>query len=149
VQRDIRLVLAVRVHDPRQVDTRQDVAVEDHHVGFAQLVRDVADGARRVERYLLDHVLELQTEPGTVTEVLLEHLGLVGGAEHHVGDPGLLDPRQQVREKGHPRGRQHGLGSGQGQRAKTGALAPDQHHSFDAVHLFPPPRYSEPFDGIL
>ena len=113
---------AVGVEHRAQVGAAEHVAVEDHDVVAAQLRQNVADAATGAEWFGLGDVVDLETQLGTVAEVVLEDLRLERRAEHHVRDPGRPDPREQMLEERQTRRRQHGLGRRQRQRAKPRSL---------------------------
>lgn len=117
MQGHVRLGPHVGVEHRTEIGATEHVAVEDHHVVGAQPRQHVADTAAGTERLGLGDVLDLETEVGTVGEVLLEDLGLERGAEDDVFDACLTDPCEQMGEERHPRGGQHRLGCRQRQRA--------------------------------
>ncbi len=100
-----------------------------------QHIGHVADAAAGAQRLAFHDVLEVHPELGAVAEVRLEHLRLVGRAQHDVGDPGGADPADQVGEERHTGRRQHRLRRRQGQRAQPGAHAAHQDHRIDVGHL--------------
>jgi len=110
--------------------TGEDVAVEhdDRLVRAAAQQRGgVPDAAAGAERLRLVDVVDRQAELGAVAECLGEHLGPVGGRQHHVRDPALRRHRQLVREERHPGRGQQRLGGRQGEGAQPGAFTPDEH----------------------
>ena len=132
VQGDIGIALGVGGQHGAQVHPGEHVTVEHHHGVIAQFGYDVGDTATGAQRGLFGDVVDLQAEFGAVAEFCFEGFGSVGGAQHHMFDPGRGDPGQQVGQERQTGGRQHRLGRGQGQRPQPGALPADQH---DGVHL--------------
>ncbi len=122
--------LAVQVDLGAEIVPGQDVAVEHHHrvagAAAAQRGGGVADPPAGVQRHVLLDVVDLQPERRAVTQAGGEHVGLVAGGEDDVGDTAGRRPGQQVGQERHTRGRQQGLGRGQGQRPQPGSLATDQ-----------------------
>ena len=131
MQRDVGVVVVMGGEQGAEVGAGQHVAVEHHRGVVPQLRRDVGDAAAGAERLLLDDVVDLQAELRSVTELGLEHLRLVGRAEHDVLDARRGDPRQQVGQERQTGGRQHRLGRRQRQRPQPGALPADED---DGVH---------------
>ena len=78
--RRLGLSLAVQREHRREIHVGQHVAVEDHD-RFGERVAGVAHGARRAERLRLDDVAQLEAEPVTVPENLLDTAGLIVQAE--------------------------------------------------------------------
>ena len=70
----------------------------------------------------------LEADFGAVTEVLFEDLGLVRGAEHHMGDARARDPGQQMGQERQPGRREHRLGRRQGERPQPCPFSADQNH---------------------
>jgi hypothetical protein len=121
----------VPVEQQVEIDAGQHVAVEHQHCVTAQPVGDIADATAGTQRLGLDHIFEFQPERGAVAEVFGEDLGPVAGSQHHMSDTRLADARQQVGEQRDTRGRQHGLGRGEGQRPQPGAFTANED---DRIH---------------
>src|SRR6202012_677365 len=123
VQGDRGLGLTVHVQLGAEVVAGQDVAVEDDHRvvrAGVQQARRVADAAAGAQRNLFVHVVDGQAERGSVPEGVAEHLGPVGGGQHHVGDAGRGGPGELVAQERHARRGQQRLGGGQGEGAGAG-----------------------------
>ena len=77
VQGEVGLVGLVKRQQVTQVGAGQYIPVEHHHGVVPQLARDVGDAAAGPQRDLLGHVVDLQAQFGTVTELGLEHRSLI------------------------------------------------------------------------
>lgn len=133
VQRDVRPRGPVRPHQRADVESREDVPVEDEDRFVRSRVqpgRDVPEGAARAERLLLRHVLDVQPQRRPVAEVRLEDLGQVGSGQDDVLDARRCGPRQLVREEGHAGRGDHGFRRVHRERSQSRAFAADQEDRF-------------------
>ncbi len=149
VQRDVGAGGAVGVHQGRDVQSGEDVAVEDQDRVAGCRVQaggDVADGAAGAQRLLLGDVLQVQSERRPVTEIRLEHFGEVGRGQHDVLHTRGAGARQLVGEEGDTGGRDHRLGRVHRQRAQPGALAADQEDRFSHL-VFSASCWGRPVGG--
>ena len=110
----------------RQIDLRQDVAVEhDNRIGHA--LRGVPHAARGAERRRLDDVAEFDSSVLSVAEDLLDPLGLIVEAENDFVDLRyLLDEIELIVKKRPVEDRHDGFRSVNRERTKPRALAPDE-----------------------
>ena len=93
MQGDVGVVALVAVQQCTEIGARQYVAVEHQSRVVPQLRRDIGDTAASAQWFGLDDVFDPQPQLGPVTELRLEHPGLVRRAQHHVLDTGIGDPR--------------------------------------------------------
>jgi len=136
VQRDRCVGLAVQVQLGPQIVAGQDIAVQHHDRVIrpaAQPGSRVPDPAAGAQRLLLVHVVDLESEPGSVAEAFGEHRRPVSGREHYPGHPAGRGPGELVGEERHARGGQQRLGDRDGQRSQPGTPAADQDNGFERL----------------
>lgn len=132
----------------RQVAVGEPVAGE-HHGGFVQHMRRLAHAARRAQRGLFRKIGEVYAVFRPVSKIAAHLAGQVHQRHRRLGYP---MPPEQIQGIGHHRPvqhRYHGFGTGAGQGAQPGALAPRHDHSLHGSTPSGPstPRFSLFFPG--
>ena len=108
-----------------QIHVSQNVSVQDHQPALREGggVEDAPGGA---ERLRFERVAESHAEISPVAELRLDRLDEVRAGEHDIPHPVTAQQGELVMEEGDVEERDDGLGAGERQRTKPGALAARQ-----------------------
>ena len=118
--------------DGRQIDLRQDVAVEDED-GVVEVLLSVLDGPGCPEWHRFHDIAEPDAERSAVPEEVLDAAGLVVQAENDLVDLGNLPEQVElVAEKWSIEDRDDRLRCVKGQRAKARAFPPGEENGLHA-----------------
>jgi hypothetical protein len=124
----------VQGDDRREIELREDVAVE-HHDRVAQCLAGKPDGAAGAERRRLDDITDGQSRFAAVAEHLFDTPRLIVEAEDHLVDLGhLLEQIELVVEKRPIEDRHDRFWCVNGQRTQTRALAAGEQNRFHRNH---------------